>query len=758
MSKPSSLGTLSLGLITMILLLALGFLFPWQIDSDLLNLVTKAKNPNVKVIGQQAYEQHMSRKIILALEDSSWETLKAAVSELHKKASASGLFDHVQKSVVPGLERQLWNFYKPHRHQILAIDRLAVNSGGKALVQSRLAQIYSPWGQPSQASLQADPLGLLSSYLARLAPKSPLVLREGFFTAKEKKQKKPSFRVFLFATLKLENTGSLIQKGERLNQMLQTVAQDYQVQVLRWGAPFYAEAGVRQGFDEARWIGGLSLMGVLSLLLLTFRSFAFYALTALTLVSSGTLAAVITHLIFGRLHLFALIAGTSLLGIGADYIFHFGCTPLSPAIKDGSQALRALIKPIVLSFTSSVLGYSALLFVPLPGLQQLATFIILGLSLTLMAVLLIFPRIPFSFFEKNIANKQSDRKIFPSFLTRIPASIFLSILTLLLMILVNTPSLFNDRPQTFQGKNVPLQTEEARLRKNLNVKMDPKLVLFWNSSIEKLLQAQEAYFASLPKTTTSRFLAQVIPSKKSQKDSQKIYNDLSPYRDQIFKAFNIQSSATEPKGEFLTLKDFRSPPLTFISQDIWTFESDGIFYSVASTSKFADSLATAKSSPASEASGFVNYKPFSHLRLSLQNLRTKLLLFGLLGAGVIFLFLSLRTRLTVAFFLLIAPLSGVMAALVSGLLVHGALNIFHILACFLVFSLGLDYSLFHGTSGTSQATRRALWASFLTTAIAFGALSLSQTLAVSAFGLSLLVGLIVSYLLAPVAQRCTGKF
>ena len=139
---------------------------------------------------------------------------------------------------------------------------------------------------------------------------------------------------------------------------------------------------------EISVIGLGSLVGLLLLVLLTFRSLRPLTLIVLTVVSGCIFALAITLAVFGFVHLFTLVFGASLIGVSVDYSFHyaaedaFGGQDWTP-----DKGLRNIFAGITLGLLTSVLAYLALTVAPFPGLQQLALFSsagLLGAYLTLI--------------------------------------------------------------------------------------------------------------------------------------------------------------------------------------------------------------------------------------------------------------------------------------------------------------------------------------------------------------------------------------
>ena len=80
------------------------------------------------------------------------------------------------------------------------------------------------------------------------------------------------------------------------------------------------------------------------------------------------------------------------------------------------------------------------------------------------------------------------------------------------------------------------------------------------------------------------------------------------------------------------------------------------------------------------------------------------------------------------------------------------ISLFNVMALLLVLGIGVDYALFFRETGLeSPATLLAITMSSFTTVLAFGLLAFSETTAVHAFGLTVLIGILVAFLLSPIA-------
>ena len=78
------------------------------------------------------------------------------------------------------------------------------------------------------------------------------------------------------------------------------------------------------------------------------------------------------------------------------------------------------------------------------------------------------------------------------------------------------------------------------------------------------------------------------------------------------------------------------------------------------------------------------------------------------------------------------------------------INLFHVLALFLVLGIGIDYTIFY-VEGEKHllTTTLAITLSFFTTILSFGLLTFSGFTILSSFGVIILLGLIFTFILAP---------
>ena len=109
-------------------------------------------------------------------------------------------------------------------------------------------------------------------------------------------------------------------------------------------------------------------------------------------ISTGMLCAIAgTLLIFGNLHVIALLFGVSLIGISVDYCLQYFCEYFDPGAKGPSSRLVRVLPGVAMGVATTIIGYLTLLLAPFPGLRQVAVLSVIGIAASSLTVVLWFP-------------------------------------------------------------------------------------------------------------------------------------------------------------------------------------------------------------------------------------------------------------------------------------------------------------------------------------------------------------------------------
>ncbi len=91
-----------------------------------------------------------------------------------------------------------------------------------------------------------------------------------------------------------------------------------------------------------------------------------------------------------------------------------------------------------------------------------------------------------------------------------------------------------------------------------------------------------------------------------------------------------------------------------------------------------------------------------------------------------------------------------MAALIVSYYIQQNLNIFNLVAGILILALGLDYSVFYAEHGFAKKVTLTTFMSALSSVFVFAILMFSSMPTITSFGLTVFVGVLLTFLLAPI--------
>ncbi|ATC64392.1 hypothetical protein CMV30_10730 [Nibricoccus aquaticus] len=143
----------------------------------------------------------------------------------------------------------------------------------------------------------------------------------------------------------------------------------------------------------------LSLLGVLIIVCLFVRRL-WKILHLVPVVILSTLGAlVVTTMVFDRVHVLVFVIGSILAGVAIDYGFYLY---MQPSLRPGEpyrSRLSRLLKPLLTSCLTTVIGFSLLFWSDLPLVQQLGVFVSAGLISALLIAILYFAQLENAFLE-----------------------------------------------------------------------------------------------------------------------------------------------------------------------------------------------------------------------------------------------------------------------------------------------------------------------------------------------------------------------
>ncbi len=729
-------------------------------ESNILSLIpdelVPVENPKIKAQLMKQVEQNF---IVLLKGEDSAQGLQLAK---RLKAQLQQVPDVTVSEPASQMEKAIKDFYFAFRYQLLSSqmrDRLLTHSP-QQLAENRWRTMVGPIRTYAPYRFEDDPFNLggdwalsIASLVDRFEATEILSVKEGqdhWYLIRGELQLSP-FNVEMQLRL-LNSLGNFMQQQN---------GQSFEL--LTSGLIFHAAQGTKIAQSEISTVGAGSLMAVILLVVIIFRSAQSFLFILSVLACSTLVALSVTWLIFGQVHLVTLAFGSTLLGLAADYCFHF--LVKMRASGDPLVARKLLFKGLVVSCLTSVAAYLIQLFSPFPGLQQFAVFVASGLLTACLTVLI------FGVFFKPVPSfpipaGQVFGSLFSPIYRKIAgwgvwfvvggiAIMIVAVFSLVRQGVVDDVRMLNtsgsqlieseQRVQQLlgnfsmqhyflvEGKSPQQVLQKAGLlEKEINevLQMDASQLIVSPTSVVPSLVQQQADFQLIQDKILSSQGAAGILCQLLQSDCEW----MTPQPD-----FNVGLSPEQLPQVLLPL----SPSLALLKNNT------AIIF--LRDEQFAAQMAGIDL----QVPGVMYVDQVENLTAILKNFRQEIswLLAGFYLCLVIFSLLVFKGRgilvISAVTFSSVVALSAASGA---------GITLFHILALLLVIGITVDTAVFYITPGLDRDTWTASTLACLTSLIAFGLLSLSQVPLLNQFGSVVFVGLICAWLVTPLVYYLLEYF
>ena len=363
------------------------------VQTDLLAMLPDTERNPVAEAAIRALARATGDRAMVLVRAGDEARSQAAALRMAEVLARSGAFQEVQSRLPPEVQADpasLTRFYTGYRF------RLPAGGGpvpGPAVLKARLeARRASPQGGLGGVAAAQDPLGQMEPFLSALPFASlHLELRDQFLTIPAP----DGLNILISGGLAGSAYDPVVQ--DRVVAAFRAAQGELrgawpEARILRTGLVFYAADARRAAEREANLFSLLSMLCIFGLYLAVFRS-ARHLLLGLACVAAGLVSAMCACLlIFGRIYLLTLACGASVLGVAVDYSFLYFAHQLGAGPDWAPRpVLRRLMPALLIGLGTTLLGYSALLAAPFPGLRQIAVFSIVGLGAAFLTVVLVLP-------------------------------------------------------------------------------------------------------------------------------------------------------------------------------------------------------------------------------------------------------------------------------------------------------------------------------------------------------------------------------
>ncbi|PTA48917.1 transporter permease [Shewanella morhuae] len=768
----------------------------WQngarIQSDILAMLPHLQQDKLTERALNQVEATLADQVYIALIAKDETTAIAAAKLMMQQLAADSLGADNNgaltdiRSADMQLGEALGQYYFPYRFKLLTAPQakaLTTQNMG-SLIEAATAQLYNAFGYANSNLLAQDPLLLFPANLLALAASSTVRASQGILLANQ--GDKVAAVVIAKGRESAFNPNAQLAQITQLNQALDSVKQRYpDVTMLKAGALFHALAATQTAKSEISILGLASLLGVIALVWLAFRS-VMPLLLAIVTISSGLLLAVtFTLSVFGELHLLTLVFGTSLIGIAIDYSFHFYCERLCDTERSAQATVAYIFPTVTLAFVTSALAYVGIGLAPFPGMQQVATFCAAGLLGAYLTLIFAYPllagsRLPTGSRPLAIAGKYLASLTALSKRLTTPLGVGCFVLAILVCCVAGLTQLnVDDDIRHLQQSPTSVTEPESQLRTLLSGGTDNQFLLVRAPSEEALLQQLERVSPMLDDAIAKQelgnyvSLSRYLPSHQKQDIDYQLQAQL--YQTQLDTVLaslgldeslkpTLQAAYLAAKNQYITPAGFfkleagrQLAPLWLAPHEASTPNGDsatsnsgmannygaivllgGISNIDALKARFTSTTNVQLIDKVADISAVMG-----HYRL----LTLKLLALALVIALLLF---SLNFGFKKATVVVAVPALAALLTLATLGLTGSPLSLFHALALILVFGIGVDYSLFFASAKShGNAVMMAVFMSACSTLLAFGLLAFSQTQAIHYFGLTLSLGIGFTFLLSP---------
>jgi predicted exporter len=773
--------------------LAVSLLFspPPRIKTDLFDLLPGGSGLKSASAADRILTARTGRGVFILTGSRDFGEARDAARLLYQDLADSPAFENISLYVDDTVTAQLSRYLHQYRYVLLDRDTRALLEGGEAqsLAGQALAAAFGAFTFTSLDTIETDPFLLADRGMRRflgsaLLSSGALSPRDEVLAARLEDVWYVLIRGRLSpAAVSLTGTESgaalIYQAAGRIQ------AQNPGLRFVYSGVPFHSYASSSGAQREISQITTVTSLIILVLFLLVFRS-PLPVLITLAAIGVSALAAVGAALLFFReIHVLTFVFGTTLIGMGVDYSVHYTIHRRgNPALESGAAVRARISRSVTMSLVSSCICFALLLFAPFSILRQFAVFSIIGLVSSFLSVFCLFPLLKnppregrFVFFRKGPATRSAPRsapqaaprpgtepgKAGPGLLLKAGALILVAGGALVLL-LVNRDRLRveNNLSGLYTMPDYLLESEKTAAQV-LNHGSAGWYFIVSGESREEVLENEEALTAALDREIAAGNLSAYlgttlfIPSPKTQRQSYAAAEALLPWAEGQFEYLGFPPEAVRVfREDFaqardrLVFPDGDIPPyLADIIANLWIGETGGRWYSCV-LPLHGKSEAPFRALAADLGGVFFVHK-VKDISGELDALtRVMILLFGAaygVVALVVFRFYPLREALRICAVPLLVVLVtlGVLAA------ADIALSLFSMTGLVLVFGLGLDYMFYMAEDPAAPGyalTVLAVLLSYATTALSFGALSLSGFAPVHIFGLTVFTGLSAAFMFA----------
>ena len=727
------------------------------VDTNLLDLLPATQQSPLLDAATERTQGAFLRELLLVVSAADYSQARRGAKAAQTAFAAAGLpLADAARSV-----QALIGLYRRHRYALLtAADRQQLNRNPAGAFTNDVAgEFANPAGM--MGVFGGDPGGYLGRFLMGLPQPYANFTPDGAFMSARRNGKNYFLLRATLPEAALGERGAAHAARAVAAAHAAVMTQCPACRVRATGAALFSAAAQNEARQEVLWLTAASMLFIVLLILLVFRSLRPLILGVLS-VGAGVLAGAAAVLIgFGSVHILTLVCGTTLLGIAIDYAFLY----FAEHWFGGGAAqytLHSVLPGLTMGLITGVIAFAFLPLAGFPALTQIAVFSVAGLMMSYATVVLLFP----SALRKRPAVRFAKLLQFPQRLLVLACRrTRWRYLVPLILLLLSVPGWFqlhtSDAVRELQNFPKPLLNADRDIRTLLGQTSPPGFFLIEGGNLQQALQREETLFnvtaVAFPGAVAlglSRFLPSASRQRANLETWARVYRDPAALK-RAFAHIGL------PPAYVNTMeagwKHNAHTPLT--PRALLAAEPDLGQFVVRARNRWA-LIATLLSSPATvpqlqnaaaQVPGVRFVAPLQRLTDTFRQIRRRATWLVAAGYVLISLLLIGRYGRRDTLRMLYPPLLSLAVTLGALGWLRVPVNIFVIVGLILVLGVGRDYTVFLREGARSQATALGVTLAALATLCSFGMLTFSAIPALHAFGLATLIGILASYLSAPLS-------
>jgi len=758
----------------------------WSVSTDITAFLADQQDAQLTDISRRITSSELTRTVILRVEGGDGNVNVTAAKELADTLESHPEVAWLRAGVDPDQEQAFHALYSPRAAYFLAptpeqAAALLAPAGLEGALAELRHQLSLPTAPLVKQMVPQDPLLRYPALLERLqqARESGLDLRDGRFVT-------PEGHALIFLASKHPPFSSR-EQGELQAAIYDAFAtintrHGGGLQLAQSGVGRFALSAERIIRADITRISVVSTVGLVLLFLLIFRSPRLVFLIFVPL-AMGVLAACSTSLlVFGQLHGLTLAVGAALIGVCIDYSIHlFNHHMLDPDPAGAFATSRRIWPGLLLGAVTTIAGFAGLAWKTFPGLREIAVFAGVGVLAAVLTtrylVPAFLPQTPEPGRVHRACARLAERMLAP--LAGVRRGLVAVPLLAIVVCAIGLPQInWVDDIKALNRLDPELLQEDENVRASVSRMDAGRFVIAIADTEDTALDANDRVAHALDRQVEAGTLAGYrslhsflwAPSQQRRNLEALRAPGVATNFEQAIKAAGFRPEAFAGPEQFLPLlrgEHEPPPPLTFsdlanspLAPLVRSFRLD-LGDSIAVIT-YVRGVANADAIKASLA-GIAGVYYFDHgatMQVAYRRYRTRsieLISVGLLAvlALVLIRYRSIRPSLSAY---VPACIAAATTLAVLGIL-GGPVHILHIVSLLLVLSMGVDYGVFLTEAATapgnrSRETAAALLSvvfACLSTVLAFGLLGMSSYPALEAIGTTVGLGVILSFICAPVS-------